>query len=94
MNTNDLLKKQLELTQKIIERMDTMIDVMKMDINVDAGIPGDVIKFYTPSGKKEWFGIPENIDDLINIGINPGLETRKFHDIWGDGHSYPENESD
>lgn len=96
MNTDDLLNKQLELTQKIIERMDTMIDVMKNDLNIetDTGNTDDVVEFYTPSGKKEWVGIPENIDDLINIGINPGLKTRKFHDIWGDGHSYPESNDD
>lgn len=67
MNTDDLLKKQIALTQKIIERMDYIIDGIKMELNITKDTDPKVT-FYTPSGKKEWFGIPDSIvnddDDL------------------------------
>ena len=59
------LKKQVELTKKIIERMDIMIDAMKRDLNIDAGKSGDMTHFYTPSGKKEWIGIPDSLDEMF-----------------------------
>lgn len=92
MNTDDLLRKQIALTQKIIERMDVMIDGMKKDLNIDTGKPGDAVHFYTQSGVKEWVGIPDSLGDVIKSGFNPGLEPHTLRDIWGDSHSYPEND--
>lgn len=92
MNSDDLLKQQVELTQKIIERMDTMIDGMKRDLNIDTGKPGDMTHFYTPSGKKEWIGIPDSLDEMFDKTYHVQLEPHTVRDIWGDSHSYPEND--
>lgn len=84
------LKKQVELTKKIIERMDIMIDAMKRDLNISNESDREML--YTPSEKKEWYGIPDSLGDVIKLGFNPGLEPHTLRDIWGDSHSYPEND--
>jgi len=57
------LKKQVELTKKIIERMDIMIDAMKRDLNISNESDREML--YTPSGKKEWIGIPDSLDEMF-----------------------------
>lgn len=85
MNSDDMLLKQLEILKGIEQRLDTMIDSMKKELNVD-----DVVKFYTPSGKKEWVGIPDGWDGLKpfeeifpdGVLVPPG-QHHKARDIWG-----------
>lgn len=64
------LKKQVELTKKIIERMDIMIDAMKRDLNISN--ESDKEMLYTPSEKKEWYGIPDSLDDMFDrVFVDP-----------------------
>jgi len=65
LNKDDMLLKQLGILKGIEQRLDTMIDHMKKELNTDDHIDVDVV--YTQRASKEWvndFNFLKSIDKI------------------------------